>query len=102
MKFLWKMLQSHMTKTKELTGKGNHYKGGHDLYRQIPQQREDSHSDELTLHFVGDAWVRGKQANTQCAAKLICDGGQAEVVAQVDAGTKEGDESQAATQQVVK
>lgn len=70
--------------------------------RHVPQQREDSHGDELTLHLVGDVRVGGKQADTQRAAKLVRDGGQAEVVSQVDAGTQQGDESQAATQQVVK
>lgn len=72
------------------------------MHRQIPQQREDSHGNELTLHHFRDALVEGGQANTQRAAKLIRDGGQLEVVAQVDAGTQQGDKSQAATQQVVK
>lgn len=72
------------------------------LTKQIPQQREDSHGDELTLHLVGDARVRGQQADTQHAAKLIRDGGQAEVVAQVHAGTQQSDKSQTPTQQVVK
>lgn len=70
--------------------------------RKIPQQGEDSHGDELTLHPVGDAGVRLEQADTQLAAEVVCSGGQAEVVAQVDAGTEQGEQSQSAAQEVVK
>lgn len=67
------------------------------LQTHLPEQREDSHSDELTLHLVRYVRVGGEQANAQRAAKLISDGGQAEIVAQVDAGTQQGDQGQAPT-----
>lgn len=69
--------------------------------RKIPQQGEDSHGDELTLHPVGDAGVWLEQADTQLAAEVVCSGGQAEVVAQADAGAEQGEQSQNAAQEVV-
>ncbi|PWA22379.1 hypothetical protein CCH79_00018195, partial [Gambusia affinis] len=68
---------------------------------KLPEQSEDSHSDELTLNLLWDAGVVNENADPQQAAELVRDGGQVEVVAQVEAGTEQRDQSQAAAQQVV-
>lgn len=66
-----------------------------------PEQREDAHGDELTVHLFRDGGVRDQHVDSQRAVERVRDGGQVQVVAQVDAGAQQRDESQAATQQVV-
>lgn len=72
------------------------------MWKTIPEQGEDSHGDELTLHLVWDGRVVLQQAHAQRAAKVVGDGGQPQVVAQVDAGAQQRDQGQPTTQQVVK
>lgn len=66
----------------------------------LAEQAEDTHRHQLTLHSRRDRAVVLQQARAQLAGELVRGCGQPNVVAEVDAGQHEDQESQASTRKI--
>lgn len=81
----------------------HHQRGQEHVHHQVDlaEQAKDAHRHQLALHRRRDREVVLQQAGSQLAGELICGRGQADVVAEVDAGQDQGEEGQASARQVL-
>lgn len=81
----------------------HHQRGEEGVHCQVDlaEQAEHTYGHQLALHRGRDREVVLQQAGPQVAGELVRFRGQADVVAQVDAGQNQGQESQASARQVL-
>lgn len=81
----------------------HHQRGEEHVHGQVDlaEQAKDAHRHQLALHRRRDRDVVLQQACAQLAGELVRGRGQADVVAEVDAGQNQGQEGQDSARQVL-